>query len=174
MRTFDASTAECLVFTFKEGLLSPVAHDLKLRVLSFGISVDSARGEVSARFDPASLEVVCARSAGEDRPDLLQPKDVADIHRYLRQDVLETDKHREIRFASDLVEVEDGLATVYGSLSLHGVTRSVHLVARTVESRWVTEVSLQQPDYGIRPFSAMLGTLRIKPEVTVRITLPAT
>ena len=37
----------------------------------------------------------------------------------------------------------------------------------------VAEVSLHQPDFGIKPYSAMLGTLRVKPDVTVVVSLPA-
>jgi hypothetical protein len=36
----------------------------------------------------------------------------------------------------------------------------------------VGEVTLHQPDYGIKPYSAMLGTLKIRPDVKVRIRLP--
>jgi len=39
-QNLDASTAECLVFTEKEGLLSGVAHDLKLRVERFRLRID--------------------------------------------------------------------------------------------------------------------------------------
>jgi hypothetical protein len=34
-------------------------------------------------------------------------------------------------------------------------------------------VVLNQPEFGITPYRAMMGTLRIKPEVRVRISVPA-
>ena len=33
------------------------------------------------------------------------------------------------------------------------------------------ELKLNQPDFGITPYRAMLGTLKIQPEVTIRITV---
>src|SRR4051812_4209200 len=40
----DPASAECLVYTFKEGLLSAVAHDLKIRVERFEIEVTPGEG----------------------------------------------------------------------------------------------------------------------------------
>ena len=60
MARHDASTAEVLVFTFKEGLLSPLAHDLKLRVTRFSLEVAETSDSVAAEFDPRSLVVLTA------------------------------------------------------------------------------------------------------------------
>jgi hypothetical protein len=37
----------------------------------------------------------------------------------------------------------------------------------------VARVRLHQPDLGIKPYSAMLGTLKIQPGVAVEISVPA-
>jgi hypothetical protein len=34
----------------------------------------------------------------------------------------------------------------------------------------VAEFRIDQRDFGIKPYSAMLGTLKIKPEVVVRVS----
>ena len=60
MLRYDQNTAECFVYTYKEGVLSAVAHDLKLRVGAFWLTVDPQDSAVSASFDPNSIEVVCA------------------------------------------------------------------------------------------------------------------
>ena len=61
---------------------------------------------------------------------------------------------------------------IFGKLTLHGRTRELRIAARRVADRYVTEVALHQPDYGIKPYTALLGTLRIQPNVTVRMSLP--
>lgn len=48
MPRLDASSADCFVFTYKEGLLSAVAHDLKLRVTRF--TIDTEGDAVRAEF----------------------------------------------------------------------------------------------------------------------------
>ena len=61
---FGLATAECLVFTYKAGLLAGVAHDLKLRAERFEIAIDDEG--IRAQFDAASLRVVCAQAGGKD------------------------------------------------------------------------------------------------------------
>ena len=56
-----------------------------------------------------------------------------------------------------------------GELTLHGVTKPLAARTRLVDGRQQLELTLHQPDYGITPYRAMLGTLKIKPDVTVRI-----
>ena len=74
---------------------------------------------------------------------------------------------------TDSVEVDGARAVIKGSLTLTGKTRPLVIEAARRDGRWVAEVSLHQPDFGIKPYSAMLGTLRVKPDVTVVVSLPA-
>jgi len=36
----------------------------------------------------------------------------------------------------------------------------------------VAEVPIHQPDFGIKPYSAMLGALKVKPDLVVRCSVP--
>src|SRR5205085_12301633 len=81
MHHFDQSSAECLVFTRKEGLLSAVAHNLKIRVTKFVIDVDEAARTVEGRFDSGSLRVVCAMQGDVEMPDALTADNKREIER---------------------------------------------------------------------------------------------
>ncbi len=170
MPTYTATDAECLVFTFKEGLLSKVAHDLKIRVTSFQLSVDESA--VKGSFDPTSLQVVCARRDGQDDQNALSDGDKAKIEQNIRKDVLEAKRHGAITFASTEVSRNGDHATVRGDLTLHGVTRAISARVTREEDWWTTEVRLHQPDFGIKPFTAMLGTLKVQPDVRVQLRVP--
>jgi hypothetical protein len=63
MPKFNESQAECLVFTFKDGLLSKIAHDLKVQVTR--LVVDVTPVAVRAEFDLQSLRVVVAMKDGQ-------------------------------------------------------------------------------------------------------------
>ncbi len=170
MATFDAGTAECAVFTFKEGMLSAIAHDLELRVARFTIAVGDDL-TIDARFDAASLTVLHALRDG--RPsDALSPADRRSIERTILDDVLEARRHPEIRFRASTVKAADG-AALDGALELHGVRRPLRLSARTEGGRRVVETVVHQPDFGIRPYRAFLGTLRLRADVRVRVSIPA-
>lgn len=173
MPRFTERDAECKVLTFKDGLLSAIAHDLEIRVERFHVEWDDARSRVEARFEPTSLRVLHAMRSGAPNPSALSDRDRAKIEGNIRDEVLEVRRHPEIRFVSTAVTVDDAGATLKGDLTLHGRTRSIEVRARRSGERWVAEVRLHQPDFGITPYTAMMGTLRIRPEVRVRIETPA-
>jgi polyisoprenoid-binding protein YceI len=169
---FDAQAAECLVFTHKEGLLSAIAHDLRIAVTRFTIDVDEDQRSIKARFDAASLRVLSAMRDGQPAPELLSEADHRKIEQNIQKDVLDAAKYPEVVFASTEVRpVEDGFAIV-GQLTLHGRTRELRFTTQATGDRQVAEIRLHQPDYGIKPYSAMLGTLRVQADVTVRVSLP--
>ena len=172
MAEYNASNAECLVFAFKEGLLSKAAHDLEIRVERFEIHVDDTSHAIVASFDPNSLRLVNAYPAGRTEPEQLSQSDVQKIHDHIVGDILQTREFPEVRFVSSMVEAADEGFHVTGSLTLHGETRELHADIHERAERWVAEVPLEQPDFGIKPFRALFGTIRIKPGVQVRVSVP--
>src|SRR5688572_26093243 len=118
MTRYDATQADCLVFTFKEGLLSPMAHDLKIRVTSFTIEIDASRA-VKATFDTTSLRVVCARRDGVDEAGLLGDADRRKIEANIVNDVLQARRHPEVLFESTAIQARDGGFRIEGRLTLH-------------------------------------------------------
>jgi len=65
-----------------------------------------------------------------------------------------------------------GTPNVTGDLTLHGVTNPISLDAHDDGKRWNAKVVLDQRKFGIKPFSAMFGALKIKPDVEVNISMP--
>jgi polyisoprenoid-binding protein YceI len=169
---FDAATAECLVLTYKEGLLSAVAHDLEIRVSRFDLDVDPETLAVQARFDATSLQVVGAVHDGAVNPGTLGESDRQKIQRSIEADVLHSAEHPAILFASTSVTPEGDGYRITGTLTLHGRSHPLTVTARPRGDRLVAEARLHQPDFGIKPYSAMLGTLKVKPDVTVRCAVP--
>jgi polyisoprenoid-binding protein YceI len=172
MHEFDESTAECLVFTYKEGLLSAVAHDLKIRVGRFRVVVDESQRTVEGRFDADSLRVVCAMSGGVEAKGTLSAEQKREIEANIVRYVLEAEKYPEVRYVSSAVEDERGGFRVRGQLQLHGVRRAVEVTVRRSRRRYVAGARIHQPDFGIRPYSALLGTLKVRADVEVQLILP--
>ncbi len=172
MPRYDSANAECCVFTFKEGLLSPIAHDLRLAVGDFSIEVDAANSSVSASFDTGSLRVDVPMKDGIENPTALSSADKAKIAGQIRDDVLHSSKFPTATFRSSSVTARaDGGYDLSGDLTLHGVTRPLAAQTRVVAGRQQVELTLHQPDFGITPYRAMLGTLKIQANVTIRVTL---
>lgn len=174
MAKHDASTAECLVFTFKEGLLSAIAHDLKIQVTRLSLQIDDATMAITAELDARSLRVVNAVKDGQDDPHSLSEADKNKIAGQIVDEVLHSNQHPVVRFESTAVTpLDDGGYDISGNLTLHGVTRPISTRTRVENGRQVAEVQIHQPDFGIKPFKAMLGTLKVQPDVRVRCSVPA-
>jgi polyisoprenoid-binding protein YceI len=172
-QVFGPERARLEVLTFREGLLSAVAHDLLLRAIRFEVAIDPARQAVTVRIDAGSLRVVTALREGRPLPNALRPADVRDIEQTIAERVLQAGRWPEIRFASTAVSRHGDGYELRGELSLAGVTREVAFAASRQGDRLAAELPLHQPDFGIRPYRAMMGTLRVRPDVVVRTSLPA-
>jgi hypothetical protein len=173
MATYDASNAECMVYSFKDGLLSKIAHDLKHRVTNFTLRVDEKTRKIEADIDARSLRVECVMKDGVESANGLSADDKKKIEQQVIDDVLHADVHPRIRFQSTTVnETADGVE-IQGTLALNDRTGAVSAQGRRVNGHYEVEFKIHQPDFGIKPFSAMMGTLKIKPDVVIRMVVPA-
>jgi polyisoprenoid-binding protein YceI len=168
--TFDATSASCHILTFKEGMLSALAHDLEIAVSRFAITVTDDLA-IDARFDARSLTVAHAMKDGR-ASDALGDGDKRKIEKTIASDVLDTGRYPEIAFVAPAPTVTDGRYAYRGQLTLHGKTRAVDVRSQVSGADQTVEVVLHQPDFGIKPYSAMMGTLKIKPDIRVRIRVP--
>jgi polyisoprenoid-binding protein YceI len=109
---------------------------------------------------------------GAENPSALSAGDKAKIAGQIREDVLHSAKFPTATFRSRSVTARpDGGYDLNGDFTLHGVTRPLAAQTRVVAGRQQLEVVLHQPDFGIAPYRAMLGALKIQADVTVRVTL---
>ena len=120
MAVYDASNAQCHVYTYKEGVLSAIAHDLKIAVTRFKISVLEGGKVVEAEFDAGSLRVVCAMQGDAENRRSLSAGDKSKIERNIVKDVLNVRRFPTVRFTS--TEIRDAVTgpIVSGELALHG------------------------------------------------------
>lgn len=173
MQRFDQTSAVCQLFTYKEGVLSYLAHDLRISVTSFIIEIDGTDHFIDARFDARSLRVDCVIENNRERPDLLSPRDRDEIDNIIIRDLLHPDRYPEIVLVSSSFSEVDGNYLVNGPLSLHGQTKEVSFVVQKGDSRlYVSDIRLHLPDFGITPFSAFLGAIKVKPDVLVHVEIP--
>lgn len=175
MPVFTEADAELLVFTRKEGLLSRLGHDLKLTAGRFRIEVgesDGTQRPIEASCETTSLRLVCALRDGRDDPGELSASDRADIEQKLHRDVLESARYPSARLSAVATAAGTGYE-LRGTLELHGQRRPVVIAARPSDDRVVAELVLHQPHFGIRPFSAALGALKVHADVRLVVRIPA-
>ena len=160
---------EVRVFTFKEGLLSRVAHDLRLHVGRFTITREG--DDVIARFEANSIVVDGAmRDGALDRKEL-SARDHEKIEDTIRDDILRTNKHARIEFRG---RVDPTQLRVVGELTLGGVHRPLTIVATRDRNRVRATINLRPSDFGIQPYKALAGAIRLQDRVRIELDLDAT
>ena len=148
-----------------------MAHDLRLTAARFSLEVGV--DQVVGRWEAAALKVETVMREGVPAPGVLSARDFAKIERTIAEDVLSVKRFPEIRFESTELQQEGANAVrIAGKLSLAGQTRTIATRATRMGGEWKAEVRLNQVDFGIRPYSAMLGALKIQAEVVVVVTVP--
>lgn len=167
------------IFVPKTGLLSGLAHDHEIGVKSFTgkIIVPEAGaigGLLEMDVDAQSLAVL-DKKPGED--------DKKKIYNSMHNEVLESAKHPKINFKSvsvnDLKQTgsDNYSFTLNGDLTLHGVTKRiafpVSLTINAQQLRAEGKYTLRQTDFGIKPYSAAGGTVKVKNEITVHFNIVA-
>jgi polyisoprenoid-binding protein YceI len=170
MAQIDSSTGAVKVFTFREGALSALGHDLQLRASQFHIEL--LADSVSARVDVSSLRVVCAMRGGVPDETALSDRDKGDIERTCARDVLAAQKNPEATFVSSEVRASEGGWKVRGTLTVHGQSREGTFDVERQGDRAVARIDLDVRSFGMKPYSAMLGTLRVQPHVLVIVDVP--
>ena len=175
--SLDGNSGKVSAYTFKAGLLSKIAHDLLIDVKDFKVNVDVpeeggfASGSLGLEIQTNSLKVDCAMKDGDRNPGTLKEKDIADIEADMAKKVLHPDKYPTANFSSKTIQEKEGGYNISGELILHGVTKSVDFNIDTSGGGLKGKFTITQTDYGIKPFKAMMGTLKIKDEMDIGFDL---
>jgi polyisoprenoid-binding protein YceI len=170
--TVDSERSELVVRLFKAGMASGLAHDHVIRATSFSGAVHWDPAQQAA----ASVEVSAdAGSLVVDEPDArarhglegeLDEDDRGKVQRTMESaKQLDVQAHPEMAFRSRSVRATgDNEVEITGDLTLHGTTRSVRFTtAPTVDGDVLAataELDFLQSDFGIKPYSAMLGAVK--------------
>jgi hypothetical protein len=158
------------IFTFKEGLLARMAHDLRIDVGDFRIEL--ARGHVRARFAAGSLRVEGAMRDGRLEPWILGAGDRDKIRATMESEILQVRRYPEIEF-DGAVEGAGPPWAVAGELRLVGRARPLRLQLSVAGEEVVGRVRLTASEYGIQPYRALGGALRLQDRVEVAVRLAA-
>jgi polyisoprenoid-binding protein YceI len=169
IHTLGPSDGTVQVKTYREGMAQAVGHDLVLDVTEWHATVSVAGdGTPSIEFevDPRSLQV----REGVRGVKPLSDKDRADIVKNINDKILQG---KPISFRSKSATAGDGsTVAVTGDLTLCGTTRQEKFALQSGDGRMAGTLSVTQSDYGIKPYRAMLGALKVRDGVEIVIDVP--
>jgi polyisoprenoid-binding protein YceI len=168
---FGTENGRITLRTFRDGLAAQAGHDL---------TIDATRwsGEIAVADDltPLSLQVkvdlgalVVRKGTGGIKP--LSDRDKREIAVSARK-VLSADRFPEATFTATGFEPAAGGGAIVGALVLAGQSRPQRLqVSQPAPGVYHATTTIRQTDFGIRPYSAFLGSLKVADAVEVEVDL---
>jgi polyisoprenoid-binding protein YceI len=182
--TVDVSSSSLVVQLFRDGVAARLAHDHVVQARAFtGTMVYDPRNP-----DASSIQVtVEVGSLQADDPATrrkfglsgeISESDRADIDKAMRSDgQLAAARFPSLSFKSSAIARQsDGRFLVTGRLTIRGVTNEVKFPAEIAldgDLRGRAKLTFKQSSFGYQPYSAALGAIKNKDEVTLHVDLTA-
>ncbi|CND83079.1 Putative S-adenosyl-L-methionine-dependent methyltransferase [Mycobacterium tuberculosis] len=155
-----------LLRTGRSGLGRRAGHDLTIEATRWSASVavreplEASSAEVTVEVDGLQVR----EGTGGALP--LSDGDRADITKNLRK-ILDTGRYPQITFVSTAV----GDDAVEGDLTIMGRTKPVRIAAALDGDRVRGGATVTQSRWGIKPYSAFFGALRLADDVEIEFDL---
>lgn len=158
MRTFGPENGTLTVRTKRTGAASKAGHDLLMEVTSWSATLDpDADPALTLTADSGSLRVL----EGSGGIQALGDDDKAGIEQTIEEEVL---MGTPIEFRTTAVEG----GRIEGELELAGQRHPVSFeLTGDEDGRLAGSATVKQTDWGMKPYSALFGTLKVADEVEV-------
>jgi polyisoprenoid-binding protein YceI len=157
--------ATLAVRTERAGAAAKAGHDLLIHVTAWEATLvvtdDPGGMSMELTADATSLRV----QEGTDGMQALGDEDVASIHQTIDNEVL---KRQEISFRSTGVQVDGDRLRAHGDLTIVGNTQPVEFDLVSGDAGELSgSAVVTQTAFGMKPYSALFGALKVKDEVEV-------
>jgi YceI-like domain len=152
--------ATLTVRTGKGGAAAKAGHNLVIEVTRWSGRLDDDSAELTA--DARSLRV----RSGSGGISPLGDEEKAGIAQTIDEEVL---KGSAISFRSTRVSRTGGSVDIDGELELAGTTRPLTFTLQDRDGALSGSVRIKQTDWGMKPYSALFGTLKVADELEVAI-----
>ncbi len=162
--TFGPQNARLTIRTARKGAAAKAGHDLLIEVGSWQATLDpDAQPALTLTADSRSLRVL----EGTGGVKSLDDDDKANIAQTIDEEVL---KGCPIEFRSNQIERRpDGGLSVVGELELGGRRGPVDFELATGNGRLTGAAIVKQTDFGMKPYTALFGALKVADEVRIGI-----
>ena len=164
--TLGPGDATLTVRTRKAGAASKAGHNLRIEVTSWRATLDVAE-------DPAATQMALTADArslrvreGTGGMQALDDDDMENIEQTIDDEVL---KGTPIVFRSTSVRRDGDRYDVSGELELWGKRRPLGFSLDVAGGQVTGSARVKQTDWGMKPYSALFGTLKVADEIEVEI-----
>jgi hypothetical protein len=150
------------VRTSRTGAVAKAGHDLLIHVTEWSATLDTDAPSLMLGADATSLRV--REGSGGMKP--LDDDDMANIETTIDDEVL---LGRDIVFRSTSVTADGDALAVTGELTLAGATHPISFDLTLAGGRVRGAAVVRQTDWGMKPYTALFGALKVADEVRVEV-----
>jgi polyisoprenoid-binding protein YceI len=181
----DPSRSSLVVQIVRDGVAGRLAHDHVVQATTFSGRVvhDPAAREASSIHLEVETSTLKADDPATRRKFGVRGEpsaaDVVEIEQHMKAaEQLDVTRYPLVTFTSTAITAQaGGRYLVAGRLTIRGVTRTVEFPARVVMDghalHGTATLAFKQSAFGYKPYSALMGAIKNKDEVTLHIDLMA-
>jgi polyisoprenoid-binding protein YceI len=174
----DLSQSQVTAILVQEGFIARKYQNHRVEVRTF-----SGKIEVSSKDETqVAVELEAEAKSLTNVDQTMSEFERKEFHNVLNNTVIETDKFPKIKFVS--VSISDARKsgetrsfTLAGDLTLHGVTKRVsfpvNVTMNDQQLHATGEAKLKHSDFGMKPYTAGLGMIKIGDEVKISFAVVA-
>lgn len=175
----DASRSQFAAHTKKAGLLSGLGHD---HIIGTPSNRKAITGRLNLKNDlPDSGEVVIQAKELLVLDTGVDENDKKEIYQSLHSAKgIDSEKFPEIKFTAKSIKKEGTNFNIQGDFHLHGVSKSISVPATVRYVNFGKEIevngsfTIKQSEFGIEPFSAGMGTVKVADPVLIKFKFVGT
>jgi polyisoprenoid-binding protein YceI len=159
----DAQRSTITIHVGKAGLISAAGHEHWVNApIASGI-INESSPHVEFTVDTRAMTVKADPKVDEKTQEQIQ-KDLQDV-------TLESGKFPRIWFVSQKAERTGNGWKVEGTLTLHGMSKTVTLNVTKDGGAFLTHTTLKQTDFGIKPVSVGGGMVKVKDQIDIEFRI---
>ncbi|MGH8976087.1 MAG: YceI family protein [Acidimicrobiia bacterium] len=168
---FGPQDGQLLLKVYREGVASKMGHDLTIEVKDWSAKVDvnpddPGQSSIEATAQVPSFSVI----EGTGGAKALSRGDKADIKRNIDEKIL---NGSPITFRSTGGATVNGTrASIPGEMTINGTTRPMTVDVTLDGGKARANFKVNQTDFGIKPFKAFMGALKVRDDVEVQLEVP--
>ena len=147
------------IFTYKDGILAKLAHDLRLSVVSPTIDVDGDSVRVSLSADQVRVDGVVKR--GQVYPNDLSASQKQEIEKNITTKIV---RDHAIVFEGTYSE-----QALEGHLTLNGQTQPIRVPLKASNDRLQGRADITPSKWGVAPYKAMAGAIKLQDKWTIAV-----
>ena len=169
---FGPSDGQLRLKVYREGVASKMGHDLVIEVKDWSAKVDAHPDDLSQSSVEATAEVpsfTVVEGTGGTKP--LTRTDKADIKKNIDEKILKDTSTITFR-SNGTATVSGSRVSVPGELTINGTSRPIDVDIELDGGKARARFKVVQSQFGIKPFKAFMGALKVRDDVEVELEVP--